>query len=98
MIDGEDTRHVDGVAGVSAALPEGVFHLLTADDDIASTYRGYVAVCGEVVVASGLPPSCCLEVGPGPDPRYCSGCVREAVRWNAEAGDRAGAVDQMATR
>jgi hypothetical protein len=96
VIDGEDTRHVDGVAGVSAALPEGVFHLLTADDDIASTYRGYVAVCGEVVVVSGLPPSCCPEAGPGS--RYCPKCVREAVRWNAEAGDRAGAVDQMATQ
>ncbi len=24
-------------------LPEGVFHLLTADDDVASAYRGYVA-------------------------------------------------------
>lgn len=64
-------------------LPQGVFHLLTADDDVASTYGGYVAVCGEVMSVSGLPPSCCPEVGPSTDPRYCPECVREAIRWSA---------------
>jgi hypothetical protein len=79
-------------AELSAPLPAGVFHLLTADDDVASTYRGYVAVCGEVMVASGLPPSCYPEVGPGRGPRYCPACVREAARFSAEAGDRASKV------
>lgn len=90
---------------MSAPLPEGVFHLLTADDDVACSYvaflyGGFVAVCGEVMTRSGLPPSC---YPPGEstsrDPRYCPECVRTAARWNAEAGDRAsGAVDRMATR
>lgn len=34
-------------AELSAPLPEGVCHLLAADSDVASPYRGYVAVCGE---------------------------------------------------
>ncbi|MGH3886576.1 MAG: hypothetical protein ACRDSZ_08385 [Pseudonocardiaceae bacterium] len=79
-------------AELSAPLPKGVFHLLTADDDVASTYGGYVAVCGEVVVASDLPPSCYPEVEPGRDPRYCPACVREAARFSIEA------VDHLATR
>ncbi|MGH3804759.1 MAG: hypothetical protein ACRDTD_32375 [Pseudonocardiaceae bacterium] len=84
---------------LSAPLPAGVFHLLTADDDVASTYGGYVAVCGELVRVSSLPPSCYSEVGPGRDPRYCPACVREAARFSAEAGDReSGAVDHLATR
>jgi hypothetical protein len=67
-------------------LPEGASHLLAADDDVVSTYRGYVAVGGAVVVASGLPPSCYPEVGPGRDARYCPERV-EAARFSAEAGD-----------
>lgn len=86
-------------AELGDSLPEGVFHLLPADSDVASTYGGYVALCGEVMTRRGLPPSCYPEVGPGPDPRYCPACAREAARFSAEAGDRAsGAVDQMATR
>jgi hypothetical protein len=45
-------------AELGKPLPEGMFHLLTADDDAASTYQGYVAVCGEVLVASDLPAAC----------------------------------------
>ncbi|HEY3894977.1 MAG TPA: hypothetical protein VGL88_06375 [Pseudonocardiaceae bacterium] len=73
---------------MSAALPEGVFHLLTADDDVTSSYLGYVTVCGEVVIASDLPPSSCSPEGPEREPRYCPACVREAARWSAEVGDR----------
>jgi hypothetical protein len=70
------------------ALPEGVFHLLTADDDVTTMYRGYVAVCGEPLVASDLPPACWSdEVGPGRDAWYCPACVREAGRWSAKAGE-----------
>ncbi|MGH3695179.1 MAG: hypothetical protein ACRDRX_14535 [Pseudonocardiaceae bacterium] len=47
-----------GSAEPSAPLAEDVFHLLAADDDVASSYGGYLALCGEVLVASGLPPSC----------------------------------------
>ncbi len=72
---------------MSASLPEGVFHLLVADDDLAQRPCGsrVVTVCGEVVSASSLPPSC---YPPGGEvdryPRYCPACVREAARWNAE--------------
>ena len=65
-------------------MPEGVFHLLAADSDVASPFRGYVTVCGEHVPGGTLP-SCFSEgneVGPD-DPRYCPVCVREAVRWMA---------------
>lgn len=82
------------MAELEESLPEGVFHLLPADSDVASTDGGYVAVCGAVMVASGLPSACYLDdVGPGRDPRYCPECVREAVRWSAEADDR-----RLATR
>jgi hypothetical protein len=68
-------------------LPAGVFHLLAADRDVTTTYRGYVVVCGEPLVASGLPPACWFdEVGPCPDARYCLACVHEAGRWGAAAG------------
>jgi hypothetical protein len=80
-------------------LPEGVFHLLTADDDLASPYGSLVAVCGEVLSTSALPPSC---FPPGVeldrDPLYCPACIRVAVRWSSD-GDRASeTVDQVAMR
>jgi hypothetical protein len=68
--------------------PEGVFQLLTADDDVASAYGGYVAVCGAVMSVSGLPPTCYFEVVTDRNPRSCPECVREAFRWSAEADDR----------
>ncbi len=89
---------------MSAPLPEGAFHLLTADDDLAHPYGGFygglVAVCGEAMTRSGLRPSCYPPgESAGRDPRYCPECVREAARWSAEAGDRAsGAVNNLATR
>jgi hypothetical protein len=69
-----------------SALPEGVFHLLAADNDVTTRYRGYMTLCGELLVASGLPLSCWSEEGSGRDPRYCPDCVREAGRWSVEAG------------
>ena len=66
-------------------LPEGVFHLLTADDDLVR-HGNHVTVCGALVHASSLPPSC---YAPGcesnRDPLYCPTCVSTAVRWNSEA-------------
>jgi hypothetical protein len=84
-------------------LPVGVFHLLTADDELTQRpfqFRMRATLCGEVVQPSSLPPSPCPEGGEvDREPRYCPECVREAVRCNAEAGDRAETVDQMvATR
>lgn len=68
-------------AELDEPLPEGVFHLLIADDDLA-TYRDLVAVCGEVVSTSALPPSCypppedTTEDERDRDPLYCPACVR----------------------
>jgi len=64
-------------AELGESLPEGVFHLLTADDDVTSTYQGYVAVCGEVLVASDLPASCYSFPG---------------IAWSACASRSAGAL------
>ncbi len=76
---------------MSAPLPGGVFHLLTADDEVTSSYGGYVAVCGEVLRAGVLPPSLYPPAGEwNGDPRYCPACVREAVR--AQAGERVTAL------
>jgi hypothetical protein len=83
-------------------LPVGVFHLLTADDDLTQRpfqFRMRATLRGEVVQPSSLPPSPFPEGGEiDRGPRYCSECAREAVRWNAEADDHAGTADQMATR
>jgi hypothetical protein len=75
-------------AELGEELPEGVFHLLTADDDVASAYGGCVAVCGVVMSVSDLPPACYFEVVADRNPRYCPECVREACRWSTEASDR----------
>ncbi len=83
---------------MSAALPDGVFHLLTADDELPHPYGSLVTVCREVVNTSALPPSCYPPEGKSDrDPWYCPACARGAARFSAETGDRASeAVDQMA--
>jgi hypothetical protein len=68
-------------------LPVGVFHLLTANDDLTQRpfqFQTRVTLCCEVVQPSSLPPSPFPE-GEEIDrnPRYCAECVREAVRWSA---------------
>jgi len=74
---------------VSEPLPEGVFHLLTADNMVRHPFYGtYITVCGEDVPASDLPPLC-YDDDDGDivrNPAYCPECVREAARWNAEPG------------
>ncbi len=73
---------------MSEGLPEGVFHLLTADDDLARhpCESHVVTVCGALVSASSLPPSCSPPGGESDrDPLYCPACVREAARWSAKA-------------
>ncbi len=44
---------------MSAPLPEGVFHLLIADDDLAQHPREshVMTICGELASVSSLPPS-----------------------------------------
>lgn len=70
---------------MSAAQPAGMCHLLVADDALGEghAWGTYVAVCGELVTDL-LPGSC--PPGGECDPRYCLKCVREALSWNAEAG------------
>ncbi len=84
------------VSEIGWLLPVGVFHLLTADDDLTQRpfqFRTRVTLCGEVVQPSSLPPSPFPE-GEEIDrvPRYCPECVREAARFSAEA------VDHLAAR
>jgi hypothetical protein len=57
------------------ALPEGLSHLLIADDVLSPGWIGsiQVAVCGTVVTE----PS-----GGTDDPRYRLRCVAEALRWS----------------
>lgn len=62
-------------------LPEGVFHLVIADEDLAlRAFRRRETVCGAVVQPQHLPPSlppegCEIDC----EPRYCPACVREAA-------------------
>ncbi|MGH3773207.1 MAG: hypothetical protein ACRDRW_17730 [Pseudonocardiaceae bacterium] len=79
---------------VPATRPaDDVFHLLTADDDLAHPYVSshVMTVCGEPVLTSDLPPSC---YPPGcesnRDPRYCPECVHEALRWSADGSKSSG--------
>jgi hypothetical protein len=70
---------------VNEPLPEGVFHLLTADDDLVRPDGNHVTVCGALVRALSLPPSCYAPGSkPNRDPLYCPTCVSTAVRWNSE--------------
>jgi hypothetical protein len=69
----------------AGALPAGVFHLLAADDDVTTPWQGYVTLCGEVLVSSGLPVPCWSEEAePYRNAQYCPDCVRQAVRFSAE--------------
>lgn len=70
---------------VSAPLPAGSCHLLVADDALTDGHLTgtYVAACG-ALVSSTPPSSCALDCEC--DRPYCPECVREARRWNAEAG------------
>ncbi|MGH3807402.1 MAG: hypothetical protein ACRDRU_12375 [Pseudonocardiaceae bacterium] len=68
------------------ALPEGVFHLVVADDDLTQGYRSKMTLCGATLSSSKLPPPCWgegLEIGDD-IPRFCPACAREAHRWRAE--------------
>ncbi len=58
---------------MSVPLPEGAFHLMTTDDDLArGPYCSHVALCGAVLTASSLSPSYCPEGGKyDRDPRFC---------------------------
>jgi hypothetical protein len=47
---------------------------LVAAGEVSRGWRRLVAVCGEVI--TGGPDG-------GDNPRYCDGCVREALRWCA---------------
>ncbi|MBV9013637.1 MAG: hypothetical protein JO272_16625 [Pseudonocardiales bacterium] len=71
---------------MSEPLPDGVFHLLTADNLVRQNHGIHITVCGEDIPTSDLPPSCYDENSDNFDhnPAYCPECVREAARWNAE--------------
>lgn len=73
--------------GTVRELSAGAVHLVTADDAlIDGDWCGvYVAVCGELVPASGLPSSLCPE-GCECDPYalYCPRCIRRVVQYAAE--------------
>jgi hypothetical protein len=74
---------------VSGLHPWGVLHLLVADDALAGGIGGtHVAVCGELVSLSRLPPSSCPE-DCDCDVLYCPECVRAVAQCNAEAGQAA---------
>lgn len=64
----------------------GVLHLLVADDGLPErhVYRCYLALCGELLPSSSLPPSTCPDDCEC-DVLYCSECVRAAAQWTAEA-------------
>jgi hypothetical protein len=64
----------------------GVLHLLVADDGLPEghAYRCYLALCGELLPSSSLPPSTCPDDCEC-DVLYCSECVRVAAQWTAEA-------------
>jgi hypothetical protein len=57
-----------------------------ADDGLPEghVYRCYLALCGELLPSSSLPPSTCPDDCEC-DVLYCSECVRAAAQWTAEA-------------
>jgi hypothetical protein len=78
---------LDGAVPEDEPLPEGVFHLLVADDDLYNrALRGRPTLCGAWVQPAQLPPSYDKD-WESPCPRYCRECVKEAVRLGAAAGD-----------
>lgn len=83
-VPGVPGREETSLTEVVEALPEGVFHLLIADEDLAiRAYQRRITLCGAVVQPADLPPSCPGEGEElGPDPWYCQDCVREALRWS----------------
>jgi hypothetical protein len=86
---------VSGAAGVS--------HLLAADDALLpGRWGAHIALCGqEIRGPSGHADEddCCPEFDCDEVGHYCAACVREAVRFSAEADDRvSGVVDQVARR
>lgn len=66
-------------------LPEGVSHLLAADDELAEGGRTgtHVAVCGAPVRVAHLPSLTCNPEYEWNSPLYCPACVRAAGRWSA---------------
>ncbi|HET9117684.1 MAG TPA: hypothetical protein VFN75_06350, partial [Pseudonocardiaceae bacterium] len=77
---------LDGAVAEDEPLPEGLFHRLVADEDMA--HRGHMSLatlCGAWVQPLYLPPSA-VEHWHARSPRYCPECVREALR-GAAAGD-----------
>jgi hypothetical protein len=76
---------------MSAPLPESAVHPLAADGFVGRGIGGTdVALCGALVPASSLPPSCCP-----PDcdcALYCPECVRVVACWHTDAGQAARAV------
>jgi hypothetical protein len=84
--DGRAGRVDPGACPVSAPHPWGVLHLLVADGALteAHVYRCYLALCGELLPTSGLPPSTCPDDCEF-DVLYCTECVRRAAQWTAEA-------------
>jgi hypothetical protein len=72
---------------VSAPHPWGDLHLLVADDALVGEIGGtYLAVCGELVPASTLPPSSCPE-DCDCDVLYCPECVRAVAQSGARVPD-----------
>ncbi len=74
-------------------------HLLTADDVVLEGHWGgtYLALCGVLLAAEGLPESLCPEGCECDTERlYCPEWVREADRCGADAGlvERASGASQ----
>ncbi|MGH4014623.1 MAG: hypothetical protein ACRDSL_12005 [Pseudonocardiaceae bacterium] len=68
----------------------GPVHVLAADDslDEMRRYGTYMAFCGALVPASGLPPSLCPE---GCDCAvFCPQCVHRLAEYAAAFAERAG--------
>lgn len=77
----------------SGELSAGAIHLLTADDALVCSWGNYVAICGELVPTSSLPPwECPEDCGCDVYQLYCPACLREAVHWSVEAGQVDGAL------
>ncbi len=87
---------------MSAPLPEGVSHLLVADDVLIPGRWGvHITLCGQQVRA----PSAAAAEDPSataaeddryyPSLRYCSECAAQAARW--QAGRASETVDHLAT-
>lgn len=67
---------------VSACACATVVHLIPAHDVDQASGKTLVAVCGELLADASRPPGCEC------DHQYCPQCVRAAIRWSAQPGDR----------